>query len=102
MAVEADGEQMIMVSVDMEGFPEALVKLAREKFAKLTNDVDPRKLIVAATHSHTAMKVAGRGAAISKSGKQVDTRAAMLEEFLPKDKLYVATITADDNILTPE
>ena len=28
-AVEADGEQMIIVSVDMEGFPEALVALAR-------------------------------------------------------------------------
>ena len=40
MAVEADGEQMIMVSVDMEGFPEELVALAREKFAKLTDEID--------------------------------------------------------------
>ena len=30
MAVESDGEQIILVSVDMEGFPEALVNLARE------------------------------------------------------------------------
>lgn len=51
MAVESDGEQMIMVSVDMEGFPEALVRLAREKFARLTDEIDPRKLIISATHT---------------------------------------------------
>lgn len=102
MAVEANGEQMIMVSVDMEGFPEALVKLAREKFETRTKEVDPKKLIISATHTHAAMKVAGRGAAKSKSGQTVDARAALLEEFLPKDKLYVSNVTADDSILTPE
>ena len=102
MAVESDGEQMIMVSVDLEGFPEALVKLAREKFAKYTQEVDAKKLIIAATHTHAAMKVAGRGEAKSKSGQTVDVRAAMLEEFLPKGKLYVANVTVDDDILTPE
>ena len=102
MAVESDGEQMILVSVDMEGFPEALVNLAREKFAKLTKEIDPRKLIISATHTHAAMRVAGRGSAKSKSGQMVDARAAMLEEFLPKDKLYVANVTTDDSILTPE
>lgn len=101
-AVEADGEQMIIVSVDMEGFPEALVALAREKFAAICGEVDPRKLIIAATHTHAAMKVSGRGAAKSKSGKSIDSRAAMLEKFLPKDKMYVANVTIDDDILTPE
>jgi hypothetical protein len=102
MAVESDGEQMILVSVDMEGFPEALVNLAREKFAKLKDVIDPRKLIISATHTHAAMRVAGRGSAKLKSGQMVDARAAMLEEFLPKDKLYVANVTSDDSILTPE
>lgn len=102
MAVESDGEQMIIVSVDMEGFPEALVALAREKFAAMNSEVDPRKLIIAATHTHAAMKVAGRGAAKSKSGQAVDARAAMLEKFLPKDKMYVANVSTDDDILTPE
>jgi len=102
MAVESDGEQMILVSVDMEGFPEALVNLAREKFAKLTKEIEPRKLIISATHTHASMRVAGRGSAKSKSGQMVDTRAAMLEKFLPKDKLYVANVTVDDSILTPE
>ncbi len=102
MAVEADGEQMIMVSVDMEGFPEELVALAREKFAKLTDEIDPRKIMIAATHTHAAMKVAGRGAAKSKSGQTIDARAAALERFLPKDKMYVANVTCGDDILTPE
>lgn len=102
MAVETDGEQMILVSVDMEGFPEALVKLAREKFMLLTKEIDPRKLIISATHTHAAMKVAGRGSAKSKSGQTVDARAAMLEEFLPKDKLYSSNVTSDNSIMTPE
>lgn len=102
MAVEAAGEQMILVSVDMEGFPEDLVNLARDKFAKLTKEIDPRKLIISATHTHAAMKVAGRGSAKSKSGQMVDERAAMLEEFLPKDKLYTSNVTSDDSLLTPE
>lgn len=102
MAVEADTEQMIIVSLDMEGFPEELVELAREKFAKLTDEIDPRKLIIAATHTHAAMKVAGRGAAKSRSGQTVDARAAMLEEFLPQDKLFVSNVTVDDSIMTPE
>lgn len=102
MAVEADDEQMIIVSVDMEGFPETLVKLARKKFAKLTNEIEPRKLIIAATHTHAAMKVSGHGEAKSKSGQTVDARAAMMEEFLPKDKMYVANVTYDNSILTPE
>lgn len=102
MAVESGDEQMILVSVDLEGFPEALVKLAREKFAKLTDEISPRKLIISATHTHAAMRVAGRGSAKSKSGQMVDTRAAMLEEFLPKGKLYVANVTVDESILTPE
>ena len=102
MAVESDGEQMIIVSVDMEGFPEALVALAREKFAAINSEVDPRKLIIAATHTHAAMKVAGRGAAKSKSGQAIDARGAMLEKFLPKDKMFVANVSTDDDILTPE
>ena len=102
MAVESNGEQMIIVSVDMEGFPESLVKLAREKFAKLTNEIDPGKLIISATHTHASMKIAGRGSAKTKSGQLVDARAAMLEEFLPKGKLYASNVTSDDSILTPE
>lgn len=39
MAVETKEDQMIIVSVDMEGFPESLVQLAREKFRELTNEI---------------------------------------------------------------
>lgn len=102
MAVESDGEEMILVSLDVEGFPKSLVDLAREKFEKITKEIDSRKLIIAATHTHAAMAIAGRSTAKSKSGQTVDTRAAMLEEFLPKDKLYVAKVTADESILTAE
>ena len=102
MAVEANGEQMIIVSVDMEGFGETLVNLARDKFAKLTNEIEPKKLMIAATHTHAAMKVSGRGEAKSRNGQTVDARAAVMEQFLPEGKMYVANVTYDDSILTPE
>lgn len=102
MAVEADGDSMIIVSLDMEGFPKELIDLAREKFSKLTNEIDAKKLIIAATHSHTAMKIAGRGTAKSKSGEEVHPAVKILEEFLPKDKMYKANITADKTVMTPE
>ena len=102
MAVEADGDAMIIVSVDMEGFPKELVDLAREKFSAITSDFDARKLIIAATHAHTAMKIAGRGTAKSKSGEEVHPTVKILEEFLPKGKMYAANITADESVMTPE
>ena len=54
MAVEADGEQMILISADLGGIPEYLLNLVRESFAKQNTEVDPMKIIIAATHTHTS------------------------------------------------
>lgn len=54
MAVEADGDAMIMVSADIILCTEALLALARDKFADMCAEVDPMKLMVAATHTHTS------------------------------------------------
>ena len=58
MAVESAGEQMILASVDVAVLSEPILRLAREKFAKLTTEVAPNKLIACATHTHTSVKMA--------------------------------------------
>ncbi len=96
MAVEADGDQMIMVSCDTGEAKEVVVRKAREKFAKLTKEVDPRKIIISATHTHTSLEI-GEGAQFS-----VSATARILEEFLPEGKKYNEAVTPDDSVLTPE
>ena len=98
MAVEADGDAMIMVSVDISSMSLSLIEYARKKFAALTDEVDPRKIIVCATHSHTSLKVS---AEVSVSGEKLgrSPTVKILEEFLPKGKMYTPKVTADESVI---
>ena len=96
MAVECCGEQMILASVDVAVLSEPILKLAREKFASLTQEVEPEKLIACATHTHTSVKMS------LKKQKLNRNTVSVLEEFLPKGKEYKALVTADENVLTAE
>lgn len=96
MAVQADGDEMIIASVDVTSISGAILSVVREKFAALTSAIDANKLIVSATHSHTSVKMA------LKSDKMARGTVDILEEFLPKGKEYTKVVTADDMVLTPE
>ena len=102
MAVECDGEQMIMASVDVVSMVDAQIALAREKFAKLTSEVNPKKLIVNVTHTHTSLVMAGRSEAKAKDGSTISSAAAILEEFLPEGKRYTKKVVPDDTVCSPE
>ena len=45
MAVESNGKQLILASADIISINDGVLALAREKFAKLTTEVDSRKLL---------------------------------------------------------
>ena len=98
MALESDGEQMIMISVDMTSVPQFLMDLIREKFAMLCGDVDPRKIIVAATHTHTSHTIAPR----VKSENGLSLAKSILSEFLPEGREYKTLVTADESVMKPE
>ncbi|MEE1042507.1 MAG: hypothetical protein UH854_00945 [Clostridia bacterium] len=103
MAVESDGEQMIIASADIVSLPEVLLEIAREKLAKLTDEIDVNKLIVGATHTHTSFKITGRDSKKEDTSKDVlRSDAAILEEFLPAGKLYTPKVTVDETVLTVE
>ncbi len=96
MAVESDGDMMIIASADVVSLPLGLINLAREKFSKICPGVDPRKLIVGATHTHTSLRLSDPTA--KKTG--LDTAVSVLKEFLPEGKDYTKLVEADDAVLT--
>ena len=99
MALEADSDGMILVSVDVESFDEDLVALARRKFAEMTNEIDAKKLVIAATHTHNSLTMANPEAVV---GVGFASSRAILAEFLPEGKMYKRLVTPDDSVITPE
>ena len=98
LAVECGPEQLILMSADLTSIPEGVLALTREKFSRLCPGVSPDKLVVAATHTHTSIKMANPAAGSKGSWATID----ILDEFLPEDKKYTALVTPDESVLTPE
>ena len=98
MAVESDGEQVIMVSADIIHVPMYLLDLTREKFAKICSDVDPKKIIVTATHTHTSHVMSNP----ETDASTISVARRILDEFLPEGKNYEKLVTADDSVLKPK
>ncbi len=95
MAVEGDGEQAIIVSADIIGLTSEGLQLIREKFARLTDEVAPDKVIVGATHTHTSLRLAN-----PKSDESARDTKGILAEFLPQGKNYVPLVTRDDSVIS--
>ncbi len=98
MAVESDGEQMIMVSADVVHCGEWQVALARKNFDSFGTGVDSRKLMIAATHSHTSHVMKPR----ETFSTPMESTTAILEEFAPSGKKYEKAVKPDDSVMTPE
>jgi len=97
MAVETNGDEMIIVSADMPSIPDFLMRKVREKFEEICDDFDAKKIIVAATHTHTSHKIAEK-----KTGHSTISAARrILEEFLPEGKHYESLVTADESVMDP-
>lgn len=97
MAVECDGEEMIMVSADLGGIPDFLLRAVRERFVALTDEVSPSKLIVAATHTHTSHTMTSPYG--ENGANPIGSTKDILAEFMSPDKEYRATVTADDSVM---
>lgn len=100
MAVEADGDCMIIASVDVVGMSHDALEWAREKFHAICPEVDPNKLFTNVTHTHTSLRIA----AVKKPDTTVgfNTPRAILAEFMPEGKEYKALVTRDDSVLSDE
>lgn len=99
MAVESNGEQMIMVSADLTAVPDFLIELTRNKLKEQIDDFDVKKLIVAATHTHNSHTIANEN---HEAVSELRIAREVLEEFLPKGKEYESLVSANEDVITPE
>ena len=102
MAVEADGEQMVLVSADLVGVACNLVDLVREKLKSNTVGLEPMKVVFSAIHTHTApvypRHQRSGGHFMSNSSRMT------LETMLRPDQKYVesAAVTKNPDIISEE
>ncbi len=100
MAVESCGEYMIMVSADLTGIPEFLMEVIRENIARMTPEIDPMKVMVAVTHTHTSHSVADPNPKKDKITPM--TAKEILLEFMNENQEYKPLVTADDSVMDPK
>ncbi|MBQ2696736.1 MAG: hypothetical protein IJF61_05485 [Clostridia bacterium] len=94
-AVEANGDQMVLCSVDLVAVSSYLLSTVRERLKDNDAGLDPMKIVLAATHIHTGPGYKGYGA--------MDYVRAMLEKELPSDKKYVERAdTKRDDLMTAD
>ena len=96
MAVSSGEEQMILVSADLTAAPTFVLNIVRRKFASMTDEVSPDKIIITATHTHTSHTLANPTA-----GDQFISTKSILKEFMAEDKEYKPLVTADESVLDP-
>lgn len=102
MAIEKDEEQAILVSVDINGISYNLLDEVRKILSANEAGIDINKIIIAATHTHTA-PVYPRYQSTAKCGMK-QTFRSLLEQELPDNRKYIenVNISQNDDIITPD
>ncbi|MBR6793662.1 MAG: hypothetical protein IKM48_04825 [Clostridia bacterium] len=95
MAVESGNQQAIFVSCDMTGFGSTMIPAVRAEFAKLTDEVEPEKLIINATHTHTSV-----GFRLHPNDGFMGRN--VLVDFLPEGAHYEELVKVNDEVLSRE
>ncbi|MBO4343666.1 MAG: hypothetical protein J5844_03310 [Clostridia bacterium] len=98
MAIECDGDEAIIVSLDIVHVQDFLLKMVREKLKTVIPDFPSEKLIIGATHSHTSIGYGMPFTGAKRGGAPVKP---ILAEFAPKDAKYKSLVTPTKDVLTP-
>ncbi len=91
MAVESGDQQAIFVSCDLTGLGSTMVPAVRKEFAKLTDEVDPQKLIINCTHTHTSVGFTLHAVPLGQN---------ILEEFLPEGAHYEELVKVNEEVIS--
>ncbi len=87
MAVESEGDQLIICSCDLVGISDYAIEEVRRKVTAINSEIDTKKIIVNVTHTHTS-HVLGAGVSTLSTAKDV------LNRFLPEEKQYEVKVSA--------
>ena len=103
MAVEAGGDQMVLISTDLVGVALNLVEDVRARLAGNDVGLDPEKVIISAIHTHTGPGYTDQDY-ITKHLNMGHNFRTLLESELPADRKYIesAPITANPEVATNE
>jgi len=95
MAVELNGESMILASCDLGSSAWSLICASREKIAAKCPEIDVDKVIINATHTHTAP-------VYKRQGRCTESVASLtvLKRYLPDDAEYKPKVSGD--VISPE
>ena len=101
LAVEANGEQMVLVSCDLAAIFWGLIEDVRAALADNTVGLDPKKIVISAIHTHTGPVYNSTPKRTKVEG--VKTLRQTLEAFLAPGQKYVEKVNVSDNpeIATP-
>ena len=91
MAVEAGGDQMVLVGCDLAAIGGNLCQAVRKNLAKKVPDLDPEKVLISAIHTHTGPVYTSYGQVASRSFR------ALLEQELPQGRKYIESAPVSDN-----
>ncbi len=101
LAIEADGDQAVIVSIDVNGVSYNLVETVRENLKGNSLGLDPAKTIYAAIHTHTAPTYP-RYNRTAEYGMFM-THRDLLERELGEDKKYIEKVNLKrDDVITSE
>ncbi len=88
LAVESDGEQLIICSCDLVSIEYNLIARVRKKVAAAEPSINTDKIIINATHTHTS-HVYDR-----EASEQFKTTKDIMNSFLPEEKQYQVKVSA--------
>ena len=91
MAVEAGGDQMVLVGCDLAAIGGNLCQAVRKNLAEKVTDLDPEKVLISAIHTHTGPVYTSYGQVASRSFR------ALLEQELPQGRKYIESAPVSDN-----
>ncbi len=97
LAIDTGSDQLVLCACDIVSVSAALTREVRSRLAAKQPDLDPKKVILAATHTHTSILYANRG---SSSGSTLE----VLKSYLPPEKQYVTQVAEKnkENVMDPE
>ncbi|MBP3337715.1 MAG: hypothetical protein J6L59_04850 [Clostridia bacterium] len=92
MAIEADGDHMVICSCDLTSIGSNLMDLVREKLSGVEG-LNPMNVILNATHTHTSIKYT------NSRRIKADSSLTVLQDFLPEGKSYKKLVEADNSVM---
>ena len=96
MAVEAGGEQMVLVNADLVGIGGNLMAGVRKVLADNTVGLDPSKVMISAIHTHTG-PVYPRQGYVGINLNMGRSFRQLLETVLPADRKYIESAPVSNN-----